>query len=63
MAIVVDNNVDVCWVWDGMRVEILVGYMDKVSGVVFSFDGEIIVSVSGGDCIICIWERVLGNLI
>ncbi|AGF53256.1 beta transducin-like protein [Synechocystis sp. PCC 6803] len=63
LAIAADNNVDVRRVRDGMRVETLVGHTDKVSGVAFSPDGETIVSVSGGDRTIRIWERASGNLI
>jgi WD40 repeat protein len=63
LAIAADNNVDVRRVRDGMRVEILAGHTDKVSGVAFSPDGETVVSVSGGDRTIRIWERQSGNLI
>ena len=63
LAIAADNNVDVRRVRDGMRVETLAGHTDKVSGVAFSPDGETVVSVSGGDRTIRIWERASGNLI
>ncbi|MBD2654801.1 WD40 repeat domain-containing protein [Synechocystis sp. FACHB-383] len=63
LAIAADNNVDIRRVRDGMRVKSLAGHTEKVSGVAFSPDGETVVSVSGGDRTIRIWERESGNLV
>ncbi|AIE76026.1 MULTISPECIES: WD40 repeat domain-containing protein [unclassified Synechocystis] len=63
LAIAAGNNIDLRRVRDGMRVKTLSGHSDKVSGVAFSPDGERVVSVSGGDRTIRIWERQSGNLL
>lgn len=63
LAIAAGNNIDVRRLKDGMRVKSLAGHTNKVSGIAFSPDGKTVVSVSGGDRTIRVWERESGKLL
>ncbi|MBD2654959.1 WD40 repeat domain-containing protein [Synechocystis sp. FACHB-383] len=63
MAIAAENNVEIRRVSDGTRIKFLSGHTNKVSGVAFSPDGKILVSVSGGDRTIRIWDVESGDLL
>ncbi len=63
MAIAADNNVDIRRVADGTRIKSLSGHTNKVSGIAFSPDEKILVSVSGGDRSIRIWDVESGELL
>lgn len=63
MAIAAGNNVEVRRVASGERLQSLSGHTNKVSGVAFSPDGQTLVSVSGGDQTIRIWDLASGDLI
>ncbi|MGA1622435.1 MAG: WD40 repeat domain-containing protein [Synechocystis sp.] len=63
MAIAAGNNVDLRRVADGERVQSLVGHTEKVSSMAFSPDGKTLVSVSGGDRTVRVWDVESGKLL
>ena len=63
MAIAAGNNVELRRVADGERIKSLSGHTNKVSSMAFSPDAKILVSVSGGDRTIRIWDVETGKLL
>jgi WD40 repeat protein len=63
MAIAAGNNVDLRRVSDGERIRSLGGHTERVSGMAFSPDQKILVSVSGGDRTIRVWDVESGQLL
>jgi WD40 repeat protein len=63
MAIAAGKNVDIRRVANGARLKSLRGHTQKVSGMAFSPDGKTLVSVSGGDRTIRVWDVEAGQLL